>query len=43
MGLGAGAVTNSALLAMAAQARGSLRDFSNDVAIQGVMAGGAVP
>ena len=43
MGLGAGAVTNSALLAMAAQARGSLRDFCNDVAIQGVMAGGAVP
>ena len=42
MGLAAGAVTNSALLAMAAQARGSLRDFSNDVAIQGVLAGGAV-
>ena len=43
MGLGSAAVSNAALLAMAAQAQGSLRDFSHDVAIQGVLAGGVVP
>lgn len=42
MGLGANAVSDAALLEMAAQARGSLRDFSNDVAFQGVLAGGVV-
>jgi DNA polymerase III delta prime subunit len=42
MGVGADAVSDAALLAMAAQAQGSLRDFSNDVAIQGIRAGGVV-
>ena len=42
MGLGSAAFSDAALLAMAAQAQGSLRDFSNDVAIQGILAGGVV-
>ncbi len=42
MGLGSAALSDAALLAMASQAQGSLRDFSNDVAIQGVLSGGVV-
>ncbi len=42
MGLGSAALSDAALLAMAAQAQGSLRDFSNDVAIHGIVAGGVV-
>lgn len=42
MGVGAGVVSNTTLAGLATKARGSLRDFTTDVVMHGVAAGGVL-
>lgn len=42
MGVNAGVVTNTTLEGIAAKARGSLRDFTTEVTLQGLAAGGVM-
>jgi len=43
MGIVAGVVSDTTLQGIASKARGSLRDYTNEVVMAGIMAGGAMP
>jgi DNA polymerase III delta prime subunit len=43
MGIDAGVVNDTALQGIAAKARGSLRDYTHDVVMQGLAHGGVIP
>ena len=43
MGVDAGVVNDTELQGIAAKARGSLRDYTHDVVMQGLAHGGAMP